>query len=118
MSTTTAARTAGTIIAALRAEALSMRKPEGDVAAELANELAATLHSNSLIALPEGNAPALLGLVQALAPLEDRQWFAASVAATPETHYQVQAVRNALAAAASSWSRSPSTPSNWSAAPS
>ena len=97
--TTAPPRTAGAIIAALRAEALSMRKPEGDVVAELADELAATLHANSAIAMPEGAAPALLGLVQALAPLEDRQWFAASIAATPETHYQVRAVRNALAVA-------------------
>jgi hypothetical protein len=92
-------RTAGTIIAALRTEALSMRKPEGDVAAELADELAATLHANSSIALPEGDAPALLGLVQALTPLEQKQWFAASIAVSPETHYQVQAVRNAMAVA-------------------
>jgi hypothetical protein len=92
-------RTAGAIIAALRAEALSMRKPEGDVAAELADELAATLHANSSIALPEGDAPALLGLVQALTPLEQKQWFAASIAVSPETHYQVQALRNAMAVA-------------------
>lgn len=92
-------RTAGAIIATLRAEALSMRKPEGDVVAELADELAATLHASSSIALPEGNAPALLGLVQALTPLEQKQWFAASIAVAPETHYQVQAVRNALAVA-------------------
>lgn len=92
-------RSAGTIIAALRAESLSMRKPEGDVAAEIADELAATLHANSSVALPEGYAPALLGLVQALSPLEQKQWFAASIAVNPETHYQVQAVRNALAVA-------------------
>lgn len=92
-------RTAGAIIATLRAEALSMRKPEGDVVAELADELAATLHANSSVALPEGDAPALLGLVQALTPLEQKQWFAASIAVAPETHYQVQAVRNALAVA-------------------
>jgi hypothetical protein len=92
-------RTAGAIIATLRAESLRMRKPEGDVVAELADELAATLHANSSVALPEGDAPALLGLVQALTPLEQKQWFAASVAVTFETHYQVQAVRNALAIA-------------------
>ena len=96
---TSAARTAGTIIATLRVEALSMRKPEGDVVVELADELAATLHAHSTIALPEGDAPALLGLVQALTPLEQKQWFAASIAVAPETHYQVQAVRNALAVA-------------------
>lgn len=85
----------------LRAEALSMRKPEGDVAGEIAAAIAATLSAHGIghLALPEGHAPALLGLVQALAPLEEKQWFAASVAATPETHYQVQAVRNALAIA-------------------
>ena len=91
-------RTLSAIIAALRTEALSMRKPEGDVAAELADELAATLHANSSIALPEGDAPALLGLVQALTPLEQKQWFAASPC-SPETHHQVKAVRNALAIA-------------------
>ena len=94
-----AARTAGAIIAALRAEAYSMRKPEGDVTAELADELAATLHANSSVAMPDGHAPALLGLVQALSPLDEKQWFAASIAISPETHYQVQAVRNALALA-------------------
>lgn len=99
MTTITAPRTAGTIIAALRAESLSMRKPEGDVVAELADELAATLHAHSSIALPEGHAPALLGLVQALAPLEEKQWFAAPMAVMWETHYQVQDVRNALAIA-------------------
>lgn len=92
-------RAAGAIIAALRAESFSMRKPEGDVVAELADELAATLHANSAVALPDGDAPALLGLVQALTPLEQKQWFAASIAVAPETHYQVQAVRNALAIA-------------------
>jgi len=92
-------RSVAAIIEQLRTEAHSMRKPEGDVAAEIADELAATLHANSSIALPAGNAPALLGLVQALAPLEQKQWFAASIAISFETHYQVQAVRNALAIA-------------------
>ena len=78
---TAAPRTAGAIIATLRAEALSMRKPEGDVVTELADELAATLHANSAVALPEGDAPALLGLAQSLTPLEQKQWFAASIAA-------------------------------------
>ena len=62
-------RTAGAIIATLRAEALSMRKPEGDVVAELADELAATLHANSSIALPHKSSSESKGFGPAAAVL-------------------------------------------------
>lgn len=95
------AKTALAAVAQLRTEAASMRKPEGDVVAELANEIAAAITIEKLgrAAVPEPYAASLLGLVTALQPLEEKQWFSSSIAVCHQTHFQVQDVRNALAIA-------------------
>lgn len=89
------------MIAQLRTEAASMRQPEGMVVTEIATTLAAAVAIEKLghARAPEPYAASLLGLVTALQPLEDRQWFSASIAATPETATQVRDVRYALAIA-------------------
>lgn len=93
--------TAADLVEQLRTEALSMRKPEGEVVAELADKLAVTLHAEKLqrAGITEPYAACLLGLVTSLKRLEERQWFANSIAVTYEVAQQLADVRTALATA-------------------
>jgi hypothetical protein len=86
------------IVAQLRTESLSMRRPEGDVAAELADQLAA-----AITALPnrpaEPYAASLLALVTAIAPLEAKGWLSANRYIDARTAELVAEARFAMAVA-------------------
>lgn len=86
------------LLTQLRTEAQSMRKPEGDVAAELADQLATAITTQPA-APPEPYAASLLAVVTAMAPLEAKGWLNANRYADAHTADLVAEARHALAVA-------------------